>query len=168
MNPREVSKIRFAPVEEEKPAEAPVPLQVSAADSRNWRQFLPPIGILFLIIASGILTGYILSVKLGKGVIGGGVSMVAPGAERKGKEVGSTNLETFSDTATGVIEKGGINGEGSHKLIREGGPSQTAYLTSSVVDLDQFVGKKVQVWGETFSAQKAGWLMDVGRVKILE
>lgn len=94
--------------------------------------------------------------------------MVAPGAEKKGKEVGSTNLETFSDTATGVIEKGGINGEGSHKLIREGGPSQTAYLTSSVVDLDQFAGKKVQVWGETFSAQKAGWLMDVGRVKILE
>jgi hypothetical protein len=30
------------------------------------------------------------------------------------------------------------------------------------------VGKKVQVWGETFKGQKAGWLMDVGRIKALE
>jgi len=34
--------------------------------------------------------------------------------------------------------------------------------------LDQFVGRKIQIWGETYKAQKAGWLMDVGRVKILE
>jgi len=76
--------------------------------------------------------------------------------------------DTFSDTAEGVLEKGGINGEGSHKLIRPGGDSQTVYLTSSVVDLDELVGHKVAVWGETFAAQKAGWLMDVGRVKVLE
>jgi hypothetical protein len=31
-----------------------------------------------------------------------------------------------------------------------------------------FVGHKITVWGETFSAQKAGWLMDVGRVQIIE
>ncbi len=68
----------------------------------------------------------------------------------------------------GTLEKGGIDGEGTHKLIREGGESQTAYLTSSIIDLDPLVGKKVQVWGETFKGQKAGWLMDVGRVKVLE
>jgi len=67
-----------------------------------------------------------------------------------------------------MLEQGGIEGEGSHKLTREGGESQTLYLTSTVVDLEQFVGRKVQVWGETFAAQKAGWLMDVGRVKVLE
>ena len=61
-----------------------------------------------------------------------------------------------------------VNGEGTHKLIRDGGPSQTVYLISSVIDMSEFVGKKVQVWGETIDAQKAGWLMDVGRVKILE
>ena len=53
----------------------------------------------------------------------------------------------------GDFAKGGIDGEGTHKLIRDGGPSKTAYLTSSVIDLDQFVGKKVKIWGETRAAQ---------------
>lgn len=119
-----------------------------------------------VIVTAGIMTGYwLVSGSLPGG--GRGIS-VAPGTEQKGQEVGSTDLKTFKDEATGVLEKGGLDGEGSHKLIREGGPSQTAYLTSSVVDLDQFVGKKVQVWGETHTGQKAAWLMDVGRVKILE
>ena len=52
--------------------------------------------------------------------------------------------------------------------MRPGGPSQNVYLTSSVVDLNLFVDHKVQIWGESFAAHKAGWLMDVGRVKILE
>jgi len=67
-----------------------------------------------------------------------------------------------------VIEKNGFDGEGTHKLLREGGESQTAYLTSSVLDLDLFVGHKVEIWGETFAAQKAGWLLDVGAVKVLD
>ena len=82
--------------------------------------------------------------------------------------VGSADETVFKDNATGMLDRGGIDGEGSHQLVREGGASQTVYLTSSVVDLEQFVGHKVQVWGETFAAQKAGWLMDVGRVKVLE
>lgn len=85
-----------------------------------------------------------------------------------GDVVGSTDESTFKDTATGVLEAGTLTGEGSHSLLREGGPSKTANLTSSVIDLDQFVGDKIQVWGETFNAQKSGWLMDVGRVKVLE
>ena len=134
----------------------------------GWQGKLFPAGVVLVIILFGVLTGYFLSTKKGKGGgIGEGIG-VAPGVEQKGKEIGSTDTKTFSDTAVGVLEKGGLDGEGSHKLIREGGPSQTAYLTSSIVDLDAFVGKKVQVWGETFAAQKAGWLMDVGRVKILE
>lgn len=83
-------------------------------------------------------------------------------------EVGSTDTKTFRDQATGTLESGGLNGEGTHKLIREGGSSQTMYLISSVVDLETFVGKKVQVWGETIRGQKAAWLMDVGRVKLVE
>lgn len=116
------------------------------------------------IITVGVFTGYFLSQKTG----GGKVTMVAPGSQSGGKEIGSTDVKTFKDTAIGVIESGGLDGEGTHKLIREGGPSQTAYLTSSIIDLDQFEGKKVQIWGETFKGQKAGWLMDVGRIKILE
>ena len=41
-------------------------------------------------------------------------------------------------------------------------------MTSSVVDLSQFVDRKVKVWGSTQTAQVAGWLMDVGRVEVLE
>jgi len=37
-----------------------------------------------------------------------------------------------------------------------------------VIDLEKFVGRKVKVWGQTFAAQKAGWLMDVGKLKVLE
>ncbi len=129
--------------------------------SKNLRKFLLPGVIVLVIVLSGILTGYVL---FSRGSPAGRTGIVSGG----GKALGSPNVTTFKDTAAGVIEKGGIDGEGTHKLIREGGPSQTAYLTSSVIDLDEFVGKKVQVWGETFSGQKAGWLMDVGRVKVIE
>lgn len=83
------------------------------------------------------------------------------------KVVGSTNTKVFKDSAEGILEKGGIDGEGTHHLVRkEGHPDQNAYLISSVIDLDKFVGKKVKVWGETFKGEKAGWLMDVGKLEI--
>ena len=84
------------------------------------------------------------------------------------KEAGIKDEKAFSDNAIGRLEVNDENGEGSHKLIRPGGKSQTAYLTSSVIDLNQFTGKCVQVWGQTFTAQKAGWFLDVGRVKLLD
>lgn len=76
--------------------------------------------------------------------------------------------QIFKDSATGTIEKGSINGVGTHILNRPGGADQRAALTSSIIDLDLFVGKKVEVKGETNSSAKAGWLMDVGSIKILE
>lgn len=127
-------------------------------------QVLVPLLILVLIVGAGVVTGFFLA-KHGSGLLPSGTNRGMISTEN---EVGSTDTTVFKDTAAGVLEKGGLDGEGTHKLIREGGPSQTAYLTSSVIDLDQFVGKKVQVWGETFKGQKAGWLMDVGRVKIVE
>ena len=75
---------------------------------------------------------------------------------------------SFKDSAEGYLEEGGLEGEGSHKLLRPGGDSQTVYLTSSVTDLDELVGTEVRIWGETFKGQKAGWLMDVGRVEVLK
>jgi len=125
-----------------------------------------PAAVLVLAVGLGVFTGFYLAKLKGKGSsLQGGV--VPQGKITKGSEFGSQDPK-FEDTAEGVLEVGGIDGEGTHKLLREGGPSQTVYLTSSVLDLDQFTGKKVQIWGETFKAQKAGWLMDVGRVKILE
>lgn len=86
---------------------------------------------------------------------------------KNGDEFGSAD-EAFDSHAIGYIEAGGLDGEGSHKLLRPGGDSQTVYLTSSVTDLDVFVGMEVELWGETFKGQKAGWFMDVGRVKVIE
>lgn len=120
------------------------------------------IGVYVLLIALGVGTGYLLSGKK---------SVTLPGQQsgniKTDTVVGSSDTKTFSDSAEGVIEKGGVDGEGTHKLVREGGPSQTAFLISSVVDLDEYVGKKVRVWGQTIAAQQAAWLMDVGKIELL-
>lgn len=76
--------------------------------------------------------------------------------------------KNFKDSAEGILKKGGIEGEGAYHLERPGGPSQNVYLTSSVLDLSQLVNRKIKVWGETNAAQKAGWLMDVGRAQIIK
>lgn len=77
------------------------------------------------------------------------------------------NEENF-DEAEGILESGGINGEGTHHLVREGGPTKYVYLTSTTLDLESFVGKTVLVKGETMAAQSAPWLMDVWVIKELD
>lgn len=84
------------------------------------------------------------------------------------KVIGIVDKKTFKDKAEGTLKEGGIDGEGNFHLVRPGGESQNVYLTSTTVDLSQYIGKKVRVWGETFAAEKAGWLMDVGLVEILK
>ncbi len=86
----------------------------------------------------------------------------------KGTAVGTNDLSTFKDTVEGTLKKGGIEDEGQFHLVRPGGDSQNVYLTSSSVDLSLMLDRKVKVWGQTQTAQHAGWLMDVGRVEILE
>jgi len=139
---------------------------LSPEKSNTIKKILPFLAIVLIIVLC-IFAGFFLSGK--KNFLAPGLSGTVPTEKiTKGSEFGSNDTSKFKDTATGVLESGGLDGEGTHKLTREGGPSQTVYLTSSVLDLDQFVGKKVQVWGETFTGQKAGWLMDVGRIKVLE
>jgi hypothetical protein len=119
-------------------------------------------GVYGLLILIGIGTGYLLS----RGMKSGGILKQTPTIINTDTVSGSTDV-VFSDSAEGTVEKGGYDGEGSHKLIREGGPSQTAYLVSSVVDLDQYVGKKVKVWGQTMAAKTVAWLMDVGKIELI-
>jgi len=125
------------------------------------------IGAVFvLMVGFGILTGYIISAKKPSATTS---SSASAGPTATGKNVfGSADSKTFTDSATGVVEKDGIGEEGTHKLVRDGGPSQTACLVSSVLDLDQFAGKKVKVTSKTMDAKKCPWLMDVGRIEILE
>ncbi|MCH7951888.1 hypothetical protein IH980_04085 [Patescibacteria group bacterium] len=120
------------------------------------------------ILVAGVATGFLLS--RGQGKVGDlkSTERIAQEGLKKGDVFGNPDKETFRDEVEGVLVKGGIDGEGSHRLLRPGGKSQNVYLTSSVVDLDQFVDHEILVWGETFAAQKAGWLMDVGRVEVLE
>jgi len=84
-----------------------------------------------------------------------------------GSTFGSPDEKSFKDHAQGIIQPGGIDGEGTHHLERGDNPSQWVYLTSSVIDLDLFVTDEVELWGETFQGKKAGWLMDVGRLKVV-
>lgn len=124
-------------------------------------------------ITAGVGTGWGSFKLFAKAPGAGGSSaqplqQIATGTVKAGDVFGSKETSAFKDNAKGFLEKGGVDGEGSHKLLRIGGVSQTVYLTSSVTDLDKFVGMEVEVWGETFSAQKAGWLMDVGRVQVVK
>ena len=84
------------------------------------------------------------------------------------KSAGIVDKKTFKDSADGVLREGGIDGEGNFHLERPGGESQNVYLTSTTVDLSLYIGKKVKVWGQTFTGEKAGWLMDVGSVETLK
>ncbi len=125
-------------------------------------------GIFVVLIGLGIGTGYVLAKTINQSPSGVSKERVVTQMEESKKAVGVADTKAFPDSATGVLEAGGLDGEGTHKLIREGGPSQTVYLISSIVDLDQFLGKEVTVWGQTMAAKKAAWLMDVGRVELEE
>lgn len=122
-------------------------------------------------IVAGVGTGYgafRLKLKSGGDHSPAASQQVAGDVVNAGDVFGVKDDKTFKDSAEGYLAAGGVDGEGSHSLLREGGVSQTVYLTSSVTDLDKLVGMKVKVWGETFKGQKAGWLMDVGRVQVVE
>lgn len=125
-----------------------------------------------IAIILGVATGFggsKLSAKQPSGKTSDGTTVQRhPGDSIKNGDVfGSTDESTFKDNAEGYLELGGVDGEGSHKLLRLGGVTKTVYLTSSVVDLDKFQNMEVKVWGETYKGQKAGWLMDVGRVQVV-
>ncbi len=127
------------------------------------------IGLFALVLVLGVFSGALVK-KLTSSSPGSNLRGVDidESSFKVGDSFGVDDTDLFPDTVTGYLKKGGINGEGTHSLLRTGGVSQTVYLTSSIVDLDEFVGHQVTIWGETFAGQKAGWLMDVGRVRIDE
>ncbi len=123
--------------------------------------------ILIAAVVLGGISGYILGNKKESGKNTPVSGSVNSSEISKGTVVGSNDAKLFKDIAVGSLKGGGINGEGQFHLVRPGGDSQNVYLTSSVLDLSRFVGKKIKVWGQTQGAQYAGWLMDVGRVEVL-
>lgn len=123
-----------------------------------------PIIIAVVVVSFGVFTGLILSSRSKNANTAASASSFEESLPAEQKQ--SFN-QTFRDSAEGVIQKNDSDkyAQGAWKLIRPGGEDQTAYLTSSVIDLDAYIGKKVKVYGETFGSSQVGWLMDVGKVE---
>lgn len=122
--------------------------------------------LLIVILLLGVLTGFGISAATKYKTYTPSVEGIS---KTKPKQVvGLANKEMFKDKAEGILRKGGIEGEGNFHLERPGGPSRNVYITSTTLDLSEFLGKRIRVWGETFKGQKAGWLMDAGYVEILQ
>lgn len=152
--------------------ESPTP-QVHTINQGRSSMKKPVIALLvMLLIGAGVGTGYGASKLMPKNPNptpqAGAPGTITAESVEVGKVYGNDDEQTFPDVSEGVIAQGGIDGEGTHHLIRPGGATQTVYLTSSTVDLDPFINHKVRVRGETFSAQKAAWFMDVGSVTVLQ
>lgn len=155
-------------------AELPVAEVMSQTRKKPFLAYFLPMGLVAVVLGVGV--GFLISERMAS----------LPGAERSdqtevaqspgkksgegavsaGMVFGEKDASAFPDTAEGVLVSGGKDGEGSHHLLREGGESQNVYLTSSAVNLDQFINHRVVVRGQTNSAQKAGWLLDVGQVRV--
>lgn len=119
------------------------------------------LGVAVASIILGTLTGYILATKGN----GSKVSSLSLGAAKTAQQ----DTRTFKDFAEGTLKvkpqpaNPAEYTEGTHLLVREG--AVPVALTSSVIDLKKYEGKKVKVFGETQKALKEGWLMDVGKVE---
>lgn len=125
-----------------------------------------PVNLFLGAVAAVVIIGALIGFVAAK-VKGPASPTAATGQKvQTDKAAGIADKKTFKDSAEGVLKEGGIDGEGNFHLERPGGVSQNVYLTSTTVDLAQYVGKKVKVHGETFNSQKAGWLMDVGLVEV--
>ncbi len=126
--------------------------------------FKKSLGIFLLVIVLGLVSGFGLAFFTKKAPSKQKGTTAAAPAEKK---AGVEDKKTFKDTAEGILKEGGIEGEGHFHLERPGGSSQNVYLTSTTVDLLKYIDQKVKVQGETYSAEKAGWLMDVGLIEVV-
>ena len=123
------------------------------------------LAILVVSVLLGVSAGYLLSSSKNAG----GLASSTPSKSADSPKTAQQDKSTFKDFAEGTIQKKEASkkdnySEGTHILVRTGAVPVT--LTSSVVDLEEYEGKKVVVYGQTLSAVKAGWLMDVGLVEI--
>jgi len=123
--------------------------------------------IFLIVILFGVGSGYELASTTGAASPTiTSTNNVSKSSIHAGETFGSNDTKAYPDSVEGMMQSGGIDGEGQYHLVRPGGDSQNVYMTSSDVDLSLFIGHKVKVWGQTQTAQHAGWLMDVGKVQV--
>lgn len=117
--------------------------------------------VIGMALILGIITGVVMSRNNG--------SAQSSLSNLTAPKTAQQDIHTFKDFAEGTIKakpqakSPSEYTEGTHVLVREG--AVPVALTSSVVDLTHYEGKKVKVYGETQKALKEGWLMDVGKVE---
>lgn len=119
-----------------------------------------------LIVLVGSVVGFGLSRS--KVVKASKEGSISPELIKTSIEAGYKDTKLFESIVTGTVKKGGLFGDGTHTLVQDSNPKNPAALLSSVVDLDEYVDKHVQIWGRSQKGLKAAWLLEVGRVKILE
>lgn len=139
----------------------PTPPVMKKVNFSNKKNMMLAVGAVLVVLA-GVLTGWQLS-----GVTMGNEAGIPASVTKNatGNEAGIETAECKTEVE-GSLEEGGIEGEGTHHLVRSADASKNVYLGSTVIDLQSFVGKKVKVTGQTISGKKAGWLMDVCKIKI--
>ncbi len=140
---------------------ATTPLKYLKLDNIN-KIFL---GVLVASVLLGTVAGYLLTTSNKTST-----SISSDTGTGTSAKVASQDTKTFRDFAEGVIQKRPAPKnpdeyvEGTHLLVRDG--AVPVALTSSVVDLSEYEGKRVIVRGETQKAIKEGWLMDIGKVEV--
>lgn len=130
----------------------------------NKNKTLPYILGAFAVVVLGVTSAWLISSK----IVNKSATGAAPGVKVSSTEAGSLDPKVTYDDATGNLVDGGLNNQGTQHLERDGGPSHYVYLTSTVIDLGGFVGKKVRVWGQTLASKKVGWLMDVAKIQVVQ
>jgi len=117
------------------------------------------------VILLGVGSGWIFA---GKGSSNSKASTNVRVADETSVSQDGVDESLFPDTAEGELKEGGLNGEGTHYLDRGLGEEKNVALLSTVLNLDNYIGKKIEIWGNSVTSPQVGWLMDVGKVKILE
>ncbi len=124
------------------------------------------LAIIVFSVLLGLGTGFVLAQSNRKTA-----AISQNGTTTQTPQIAAQDTKTFRDFAEGKLVKkpepksGEDYTEGTHLLLRDG--SSPVALTSSVIDLSQYEGKNVKVYGETQKALKEGWLMDVGKVEVI-
>lgn len=148
------------------PHDIPIVKEFTTMKETSTNPILPIIIIAIAIIISGAFTGYILANTTGRGASSGKTTNALGDLL---DSVGRCDSKTPCDDQSpeGILREGGTEGgDGTHYLERPGGESQNVYLTSATLPLDDYVGKEVKVWGQTFAAETAGWFMDVAKLEL--
>lgn len=117
-----------------------------------------------VVVLAGVGTGYLLSGGINANEIAQDETLKTD-LKGEAQEAGEVKSEDVQEVV-GTLVEGGVEGEGTHTLDRGLGPQKNVTLFSTSLNLDNFVGKKVTVWGETVSSENSSWLMDVNKIKV--